>query len=125
MCSPRNDQCARPLFSEGGDWLRLLIAPGGSLGGARPKASVVDPDGQLWIAKFPSVHDENDMGAWELVVHTLARGCRLRVPESLVRRFANPHHTFLVKRFDRTAAGRLGVPAREQARMASAFRLAA
>jgi serine/threonine-protein kinase HipA len=90
----------------GDEWLRLLIAPGGSLGGARPKASVVDPAGHLWIAKFPSVRDEIDVGAWELVVHTLARGCGLRVPEGLARRFANPRHTFLVKRFDRTAEGR-------------------
>ena len=90
----------------GDDWLRLLIAPGGSLGGARPKASVVDPDGHLWIAKFPSVRDEYDVGGWELVVQTLARGCGLRVPESLARRFANPHHSFLVKRFDRTETGR-------------------
>ena len=90
----------------GGDWLRMLIAPGGSLGGARPKASVVDPDGHLWIAKFPSVRDEHDVGAWEMVVQTLARGCGLRVPESLVRRFANPHQTFLVRRFDRTPKGR-------------------
>jgi serine/threonine-protein kinase HipA len=90
----------------GDDWLRMLIAPGGSLGGARPKASVVDPNGHLWIAKFPSVRDKHDVGAWELVVHTLARSCELRVPESLARRFANPHHTFLVKRFDRTMEGR-------------------
>lgn len=88
------------------DWLRLLIAPGGSLGGARPKASVVDPNGHLWIAKFPSVRDEHDVGAWELVVHTLARSCHLNVSESLAQRFANPHHTFLVKRFDRTPDGR-------------------
>lgn len=92
--------------AEGDDWLRLLIAPGGSLGGARPKASVVDPNGHLWIAKFPSVRDAHDMGAWELVVHTLARSCGLRVPAGLARRFANPHHTFLVKRFDRTTQGR-------------------
>lgn len=90
----------------GDDWLRMLIAPGGSLGGARPKASVVDPNGHLWIAKFPSVRDEHDVGAWELVVHTLARSCGLQVPESLARRFANHHHTFLVKRFDRTTEGR-------------------
>ena len=83
------------------DWLRMLIAPGGSLGGARPKASVVDPQGQLWIAKFPSVRDEHDVGAWELVVQTLAKSCGLRVPTSLGRRFASEHHTFLVKRFDR------------------------
>lgn len=87
-------------------WLRMLIAPGGSLGGARPKASVVDPNGHLWIAKFPSVRDEHDVGGWELVVQTLALGCGLRVSESQARRFAHPHHTFLVKRFDRTDAGR-------------------
>jgi serine/threonine-protein kinase HipA len=90
----------------GNDWLRMLIAPGGSLGGARPKASVVDPNGQPWIAKFPSTHDEHDVGAWELVLQTLARSCGLRVSESLARRFANPYHTFLVKRFDRTESGR-------------------
>lgn len=94
------------MAAAGDDWLRMLIAPGGSLGGARPKASVADPNGHLWIAKFPSVRDEHDVGAWEMVVHTLARACQLRVPDSLARRFANPHHTFLVKRFDRTAGGR-------------------
>lgn len=91
----------------GDDWLRMLIAPGGSLGGARPKASVVDPDGQLWIAKFPSIRDEHDVGAWELLVQTLAKGCQLRVPSGLARHFAGPHHTFLIKRFDRTPDGRL------------------
>jgi serine/threonine-protein kinase HipA len=90
----------------GDDWLRLLIAPGGSLGGARPKATVVDPNGHLWIAKFPSVGDEHDIGAWELVVHTLARSCGVRVPASLAQRFSNPCHAFLVKRFDRTTDGR-------------------
>lgn len=67
---------------------------------------MLDPEGHLWIAKFPSVRDGHDVGAWELVVHTLARACGLRVPDSMARRFANPHSTFLVKRFDRTAAGR-------------------
>ena len=84
----------------------MLIAPGGSLGGTRPKANVVDPDGHLWIAKFPSVRDQHDVGAWEMVIHTLARGCGLRVTDSLSRRFANAHQTFLVKRFDRTGCGR-------------------
>lgn len=89
------------------EWLRMLIAPGGSLGGARPKASVIDPGGHLWIAKFPSTRDEYNVGAWELVVQSLAKACGLRVPESLARRFASPHHTFLVKRFDRALSGRL------------------
>lgn len=90
----------------GSDWLRMLIAPGGSLGGARPKATVIDPNGRLWIAKFPSLRDEHDVGAWELVVQTLARQCGLKVPESLARQFASPNHTYLVQRFDRTAQGR-------------------
>jgi serine/threonine-protein kinase HipA len=91
---------------EGDAWLSMLIAPGGSLGGARPKASVIDPDDHLWIAKFPSVRDEVDVGAWELVVQTLATACGLRVPIARGQRFASAHHTFLVKRFDRTTAGR-------------------
>ena len=52
-------------------WLKQLLAPGSSLGGARPKASVMAPDGSLWIAKFPSKHDEFNSGAWEMVVHDL------------------------------------------------------
>lgn len=91
---------------DGDAWLRMLIAPGGSLGGARPKASVASPDGALWIAKFPSARDDHDVGAWELVVHTLAIGCGLRVSDAQARRFASGQHTFLVKRFDRTSAGR-------------------
>ncbi|MGH8783136.1 type II toxin-antitoxin system HipA family toxin [Paraburkholderia sp.] len=87
------------------EWLNMLIAPGGSLGGARPKASVVDPAGRLWIAKFPSIRDEHDVGAWEMVLHTLAKACGLIVPDALVRRFGSQHHTFLVRRFDRTPLG--------------------
>lgn len=49
--------------------LNMLMAPGSSLGGARPKASVLDPNQQLWIAKFPSKFDDRNMGAWEIVVH--------------------------------------------------------
>ena len=90
----------------GDDWLRMLIAPGGSLGGARPKASVVDPEGQLWIAKFPSIRDDHDVGAWEAVVNALAHACGIQATEGRTQCFANPHHCFLVKRFDRTANNR-------------------
>lgn len=88
------------------EWIRILIAPGGSLGGARPKASVVDPHGHLWIAKFPSVKDMHDVGAWELVTHSLARACGLHVAEAFADRYASDCHTFMVRRFDRTEAGR-------------------
>lgn len=94
------------ISADGREWLRMLIAPGGSLGGARPKASVVDEYGCLWIAKFPSVRDEYDVGAWEMVVNALARGCGLRVADGLSKRFASVHHCFMVKRFDRTDTGR-------------------
>ncbi|OGB25736.1 MAG: toxin HipA [Burkholderiales bacterium RIFCSPLOWO2_02_FULL_57_36] len=87
------------------DWLRMLISPGGSLGGARPKASVVDPDGHLWIAKFPSTRDTRNMAAWELVAITLAEACGINVPEARVDQFSSDHHTFLVRRFDRTDEG--------------------
>jgi serine/threonine-protein kinase HipA len=99
----RDDDNTAPA---GDEWLLMLIAPGGSLGGARPKASVVDPDGRLWIAKFPSVRDEHDVGGWEQVVHALAAGCGIRAPAGLARRFASTHHTFMVMRFDRTASHR-------------------
>ena len=87
-----------PKFAE---YLKLLFAPGTSLGGARPKASVLDPDGGLWIAKFPSKEDVNDVGGWEAVVYELAVKCGLDVPKAKAEKFANKHHTFLVKRFDR------------------------
>lgn len=82
-------------------WLNQLMRPGSSLGGARPKATVMDTRGNLWIAKFPSINDENDTGAWEKVVHDLAKMCGLRVPESKLEKFSRLGSTFLVKRFDR------------------------
>lgn len=71
------------------------------MGGARPKATVMDTEGELWIAKFPSKNDECDTGAWEKVVHDLARLCGLNVPESKLEKFSKLGSTFLVRRFDR------------------------
>ena len=89
-------------------WLNMLMAPGSSLGGARPKASVVDPKGQLWIAKFPSGNDKRDMGGWEMVTHQLAINAGLNVPEAMAGKYYGHQHTFLTKRFDRTAeSGRI------------------
>ena len=88
-------------------WLNQLIRPGSSLGGARPKATVVDEKGQLWIAKFPSKNDDNNTGAWEKVVHDLARMCELNVPESKLETFSKLGSTFLVKRFDRIGNKRI------------------
>jgi serine/threonine-protein kinase HipA len=88
-------------------WLKELLAPGSSLGGARPKATVQATDGSLWIAKFPSKHDESNTGAWEKVVHELARRCSLDVPESKLETFSKSGSTFLVKRFDRDGKRRI------------------
>lgn len=88
-------------------WLKQLIAPGSSLGGARPKASVLAPDGSLWIAKFPSKHDEINVGAWEMVVHDLAVMCNLNVPEAKLENFSKSGSTFLTKRFDRDGDRRI------------------
>jgi serine/threonine-protein kinase HipA len=83
-------------------WLSVLIDPGSSLGGARPKASVIDDNGHLWIAKFPSSRDDKNAGAWEMVLHDLAKACGIHVPEARLQKFSGKHHTFLSKRFDRT-----------------------
>ena len=88
-------------------WLNQLIRPGSSLGGARPKATVIDPKEQLWIAKFPSKNDENDTGAWEMVTHDLAELCGLHVPEAKLEKFSNLGSTYLVKRFDRILSKRI------------------
>ena len=65
-------------------WINQLIKPGSSLGGARPKATVLDTSGNLWIAKFPSKHDDVNVGAWEKVTHDLARLCGLDVDRKSV-----------------------------------------
>lgn len=88
-------------------WIKQLLAPGSSLGGARPKATVQDTKGNLWIAKFPSKHDEWNSGAWEKVTHDLAGLCQLNVPESKLETFSKNGDTFLVKRFDRDGKKRI------------------
>lgn len=82
-------------------WLGMLIAPGSSLGGARPKANVVDENGVLWIAKFPSGNDTKNVGAWEAVVATLAQNCGIEIAPFKAQKFSNNQHTFCTKRFDR------------------------
>lgn len=88
-------------------WLNMLIAPGSSLGGARPKANILDNNGALWIAKFPSGHDTKDMGAWETVTAEMARKCGIEMAESRAQKFSNRQHTFLTKRFDRINGKRI------------------
>jgi serine/threonine-protein kinase HipA len=97
----RDDAMNDPEYAQ---WLSVLIDPGSSLGGARPKASVIDDKEHLWIAKFPSSRDEKNAGAWEMVLHELAKACGIHVSEARLQKFSGRHHTFLSKRFDRTDA---------------------
>lgn len=87
-------------------WLNMLVAPGSSLGGARPKASVLDSDSHLWIAKFPSKHDQSDMGGWEIVIYEMALAAGVHMAEAKAKKFTSTNHTFLTKRFDRTTEGK-------------------
>ncbi len=87
-------------------WLSILIAPGTSLGGARPKANFTDLTGKLWFAKFPSKEDRYDVGGWEFLVHEMARAAGIWVPASRLEKFGNGYRTFCVERFDRTGESR-------------------
>lgn len=87
-------------------WLEVILAPGSSLGGARPKATVQDSSGALWIAKFPSRNDMVDMGLWEYLIHQLADEAGITVPPARIERLSETGTTFLVKRFDRTPDNR-------------------
>lgn len=97
-------------------WLNMLVAPGSSLGGARPKASVLDNENHLWIAKFPSKNDQSDIGGWEIVTYELAIAAGVNMAEAQAKKFTSTNHTFLTKRFDRTAT-------RERIHFASAMTL--
>lgn len=87
-------------------WLAVLVAPGASLGGARPKANFTDVDGSLWIGKFPARDDDRDIGAWEHVIHALALKAGIKVPPAKLLRLNNDFQTFCVQRFDRVDGAR-------------------
>lgn len=84
-------------------WISMLLAPGSSLGGARPKANFRDDGdgGSLWIAKFPSREDRHDVGAWEYVVSRLAEAAGIETPETKLLQLGSEYRTFCSKRFDR------------------------
>ncbi len=86
--------------------LRLLLAPGSSLGGARPKASVRDRNGQLAIAKFPNQGDEWNTVAWEAVALTLAGKAGIAIPKWRLESIAKKP-VLLLQRFDRDGAARV------------------
>ncbi len=89
------------------NWLEILLAPGSSLGGARPKANILDENQQLWIAKFPSKSDEIDKGLWEYLAYLLAIKSGIQMSECKIEKVGGDYHTFFTKRFDRNSDQRL------------------
>ena len=88
-------------------WLAVLMAPGSSLGGARPKANILDEHGNLWIAKFPSRNDTIDKGAWEFLAYRLAINCGIEMASSRIEKIVGNYHTFFTQRFDRVEGERI------------------
>lgn len=86
--------------------LRLLLAPGSSLGGARPKAAVIDADGTLAIAKFPHSGDEYNVELWGGVALSLASRAGVEVPRHRVAEVAG-QQVLIVTRFDRAGGHRV------------------
>lgn len=95
-----------PWSTDEDRWIAMLIAPGSSLGGARPKANFLGEDGALWIAKFPSRDDRNDVGGWEYVLSRLAASAGIEVPEARLLKLGSSYRTFCARRFDRVGQRR-------------------
>lgn len=87
-------------------WLMQLVQPGSSLGGARPKASVIENNNTLYMAKFPSLKDDYDVGLWEHFCHLLATRAGISAAATKVLSTNDKYHTLLSRRFDRTAEGK-------------------
>ncbi|SDI27891.1 type II toxin-antitoxin system HipA family toxin [Winogradskyella thalassocola] len=88
-------------------WIAVLIAPGSSLGGARPKANILDAKKNLWIAKFPSKTDTVDKAAWEFLAYQLATAAGIQMADSKIEKISGQYHTFLTRRFDRNNRKRI------------------
>ena len=87
-------------------WIEQLVQPGSSLGGARPKASVIDENKILHIAKFPSRKDDYDTGLWEHFSHLLAKKAGIHAAETRVIFTNDKYHTLLSRRFERKEDGK-------------------
>ena len=100
----KNEQSGQSIKKE---WLDNLFRQGSSLGGARPKANVMDEGGRLCIAKIPSISDDYDVAIWEHFAHVLARKVGINAAETrLLKLDGVKYHTLLSRRFDRTDYGR-------------------
>lgn len=107
----RTLEAAADMVEHGDDeqvanWILQLIAPGASLGGARPKAGFRDTDGTLWLAKFPAREDRRDVGQWEYLTFQLSLAAGISMPRARAFDLSSRGHTFAVQRFDRTTTSR-------------------
>ncbi len=89
------------------EWILMLLAPGTSLGGARPKANFTEKNNDLWIAKFPSRNDTLDKAAWEFLAYRLAKNSGINMADSKISKLTGNCNTFLTKRFDRVKKERI------------------
>lgn len=103
---PRLLAAADRVADDNDDDIRFLLAPGSSLGGARPKASVIDTDGSLAIAKFPQKNDTGDMVSWEAVALTMAEKAGISVHGWRKENVAG-RPVLLLRRFDRQGTIRI------------------
>lgn len=87
-------------------WIAQLLQPGSSLGGARPKASMIDENRTLYVAKFPSRKDDYDVGLWEHFSHLLAKKAGINAAETRIISTNDKYHTLLSRRFDRREDGK-------------------
>lgn len=86
--------------------VRLLVAAGTSMGGARPKVTVKDAEGDLWMAKLPESGDRWDVQAWEYLTLRLASDAGIEVPVARLHRIGPGRSILLTRRFDRRPDGR-------------------
>ena len=88
-------------------WLAILMAPGSSLGGTRPKANILDNNKNLWIAKFPAKNDTTDKAAWEYLAYQLVLKAGISMSECRIKKVMGNYNTFFTKRFDRENGERI------------------
>jgi serine/threonine-protein kinase HipA len=100
------ERCEERNELPGMKWIAQLVQPGSSLGGARPKANVVDEAGAIMMAKFPSRKDDYDVALWEHLCHLLAAQAGIKSAQTRVISVGSRYHTLLSRRFDRTSEGR-------------------
>jgi serine/threonine-protein kinase HipA len=100
------DRVERGRGEEVDRWIRQLVAPGTTLGGARPKASFTDERGELWLAKFPSAEDRHNVGLWELLACQLSIDAGIVMPQAMTLALSTRGDTYAVRRFDRAGGHR-------------------